>query len=69
MVVLGRQGVEAPNKDIGTGFSADLWPPCVRMRRSAPPVSGKTVLDGELIGFDAVTRLQEMKGKEIRLGQ
>jgi hypothetical protein len=38
------------------------------MRRSAAGTR-KTVLDGELIGFDAVTRLQEMKGKEIRLGQ
>lgn len=28
-----------------------------------PPVHG------ELVGFDAVTRLQEMKGKKIRLGQ
>ena len=68
MVVLGRQGVEAPNKDIGT-VSRQICASVCSNAAQRPPVPGKTVLDGELIGFDAVTRLQEMKDKEIRLGQ
>ena len=68
MVVLGKQGVEARTRTLAP-VSRQICASVCSKPAQRPPVPGKTVLDGELIGFDAVTRLQEMKGKEIRLEQ